>query len=80
MRHFILKVMSNTLLDVGSSRTSLTFQAIRTCQLDICGLPNLCRELLDNWVKVHAYLSKHAPFQEMQGVRKQETISSHLWL
>ena len=80
MWSFIPKLMSNALLDVVSSRTSLTFQAIRTCQLDICGLPNLYRGLLDNWSKVHSYLSKHALFQEMQGVRKQVTISFHLLL
>ena len=62
----------------GSSNTNttililrLSLQAIRTGRLDICGLPALCQELLDNWSKVVAYLSKYAPQQEKQGVRNE---------
>ena len=47
------------------------FQAIRTCQLDIDGLPALCQELIDNWSKVTSYLSKYAPNPGMQVVRKE---------
>ena len=40
---------------------STLFQAIRSCQLDINGLPVLCQELLRHWSKVVAFLSKNSP-------------------
>ena len=57
--------------------TFFCFQAIRSCQLDINGLPVLCQELLRHWSKVVAFLSKSTPTQEGTGVRKQVRV---LWL
>ena len=49
------------------------------CQLDVSGLPALCQELTNNCAKVTGILSKYAPTQQMQGVRKQVIITSCVW-
>ena len=56
---------------MDTCKSLFTFQAIRTCQLDICSLPTLCQELLKHWTKVTEFLLQRSVPQGMQGVRKQ---------
>ena len=51
------------------------FYAVTNCRLDLQSLPVLCKELIEEWKSLLAYLTLHVPQHQGQGVRTR--VSGH---